>query len=718
MSKRNKTQTQRARQDDGFDGASAPCLQTVEGGGKRHTTVKHFDGREERLFRSLDLDNDQQVLASDFEQRLNQAGLSADDTRLKDSFAKLDLFRDANKTSSEINDLSPIPKAHFCAAVRRNILLIERALQGNMIIADFPDFCDGIERIHSQTSANKSGRPADYIPQLDLKGPAADQYGAALCTVDGQRFDVGDSHVYFSIQSTCKPINYCLALEEHGHEFVHRYVGHEPSGASFNELTLDKFNRPHNPMINAGAIMSSALIELSGRNASKRNSSGKRKSEHGAASSRFELVVETWRKLCGGAKPRFSTPVYLSERETADRNFALGYYMREKGAFPEGANLHDALDFYFQCCSLEVTCNTMSVVAATLANGGICPATGERVFETETVQNCLSLMSSCGMYDYSGEFAFTIGLPAKSGVSGAIMIVVPNVMGLCVWSPRLDAYGNSIRGIEFCRELVRTFSFHNYDILTSTETGKLDPRVHPIERKASRVNNLVWAASKGDLGAIQDLLMRGAQLDAADYDLRTSLHLAAAENQAEIVRFMIDAKRRHDIDTDLNPRDRWGGTPLDDAYLHGNADIIDMLKNAGGKRGAISSRPRGNLELLTGREQVEAQTTAELIWAASEGDLVSIYRLVARGVPLGAADYDFRTPLHLAAAEGHLNVVTYFLAQKVHLNPLDRWGNTPLDDASRHGRKEVAALLKRSGGVRGANLDSRFDSRKDGKVPA
>jgi len=96
-----------------------------------------------------------------------------------------------------------------------------------------------------------------------LKEPEVDQYGVALCTIDGQRYGVGDMDVFFPVESTCKPVNYCLALEEHGADFVHAYIGHEPSGASFNELTLDKTNRPHNPMINAGAIMSCGLIKLS-----------------------------------------------------------------------------------------------------------------------------------------------------------------------------------------------------------------------------------------------------------------------------------------------------------------------------------------------------------------------------------------------------------------------------------------------------------------------
>ncbi|MBN9161763.1 MAG: hypothetical protein BGO98_28560 [Myxococcales bacterium 68-20] len=231
------------------------------------------------------------------------------------------------------------------------------------------------------------------------------------------------------------------------------------SGRGFNELTLNKENRPHNPMINAGAIATSSLIR---RGAS--------------VADRFDHVMEQWRLLAGGQKAGFSNAVYLSERDKGDRNYALGYFMKEKRVFPEGTDLLQTLEFYFQCCSIETSCDRMAAIAATLANGGVCPMTGERVLRFSTVRNCLSLMYSCGMYDFSGEFAFTIGLPAKSGVSGGLMVVVPNVLGLCTWSPRLDPLGNSVRGIAFCEELVGRFNFHNYDNLVGSLDSKRDPR--------------------------------------------------------------------------------------------------------------------------------------------------------------------------------------------------------------------------------------------------
>lgn len=339
----------------------------------------------------------------------------------------------------------------------------------------------------------------------------------------------------------------------------------------------------------------------------------------------------------------------------------------------------------------------MSVVAATFASGGICPVTGEQVFSTETVRSCLSLMASCGMYDFSGEFAFAIGLPAKSGVSGAIMVVIPNVMGFCTWSPRLDKVGNSVRGIDFCRNFIKSFNFHNFDNLIG-QSAKKDPRLNPIQLKARQVNEMVLAASKGDLGAIQDQIQRGSDVACRDYDLRTPLHLAAAENQQDVVRYFIEEAAMSRNGLNLNPVDRWGGTPLDDAYLQGHTEIIAILEAAGAIRGRTrsdNSNPENSLRSLPLGDPLK---TGELIWAASIGEMAAIRRLVAQGISLDSTDYDDRTALHLAAAEGHLEIVTYFLTHGALVNPTDRWGNTPLDEALRHTQQGTAVLLAEAGG--------------------
>ena len=418
-------------------------------------------------------------------------GLSPDDSRLQETLAGLSRHSLRDTLTYE----------QFSELIRPNILLVERALQGNMVIPDFRVFCEEIGDIYQTLLQNREGKVADYIPQLARVAP--DQFAVAICTVDGQLFEVGDTRVDFCVQSCCKPLNYCLALEEHGEQRVHSFVGREPSGRNFNELTLDDTGKPHNPMINAGAIMCASLIRPSDENAE-----------------RFDHVLDVWGGTSGGRRPRFNNSIYQSERESADRNFALGYYMKEHRAFPEGTDLLKTLDFYFQCCSMEVDSTQMAVLASTLANGGVCPANGERILKTQHVQHCLSLMCSCGMYDFSGEFSFEVGLPAKSGVGGAILVAIPNVMGMCIWSPRLDSHGNSVRGVEFCRQLVKNFNLHNFDSLT-VESEKTDPRLSRIQAKADQVGQLIWAASKGDLGAIHRQIVRGYDQDSVDYDLRT-----------------------------------------------------------------------------------------------------------------------------------------------------------------------------------------------------
>ena len=224
----------------------------------------------------------------------------------------------------------------------------------------------------------------------------------------------------------------------------------------------------------------------------------------------------------------FNASVFLSERESADRNNALAYFMRENGCYPVPngkEKFKESLELYFQLCSLEATCKSSSVMAATLANGGVCPIgfwwlndlwyfyikklsktffmTGERVFKADMVKHVLSLMLSCGMYDYSGQFAFKVGLPAKSGVSGSLMIVIPNLCGICVWAPPLDIHGNSVKGVQFAQELIKRFNFHNFDSVQDKSNGKKDPRLSQEESQGSQVVNLLFAAQAGDLTALQ-----------------------------------------------------------------------------------------------------------------------------------------------------------------------------------------------------------------------
>ena len=278
-------------------------------------------------------------------------------------------------------------------------------------------------------------------------------------------------------------------------------------------------------------------------------------------SERFDYIINTWNKLGGGEGfITFNNSVYLSEKSTADRNYALAYFMKEtnsskKIGFPKNTKLDETLELYFQCCSIEATCNSLSIVAGTLANGGINPLSGKRIFNAGTVKNMLSMMLMCGMYDYSGEFAFKIGIPAKSGVAGAIMLVIPNVMGIVIWSPKLDEIGNSYRGVEFCKEIGKHFNFHIFD--NNNNNNKLNP----IREKYTidTVSQIYGACKHGDLDYIKVLYQRGEDFNIKDYDNRTPLHISVSENRYDIVKYLINI-----INVDVNIKDRWGNTPMDE----------------------------------------------------------------------------------------------------------------------------------------------------------
>jgi glutaminase len=482
-------------------------------------------------------------------EELSRKGILSDDPRIAEIMNKLAGI-----------DCARMDRDVFIDVICENISILEQIFSDDVVIPNFEGFSDDCREMHEACKKACHGKVATYIPSLANQNP--EHWGVSVCTVNGQRRHLGDTNVSFCIQSCSKPITYCFALEDHGEEKVHEHVGREPSGDEFNALKLNKQGRPHNPMINSGAIMMCSLIEA-GMD----------------PSDRFECVSEKWGKLAGGRRPGFSNTVYLSERGTADRNFALAYFMNENRAFPEGTNLLQTLEFYFQCCSLTMNTDQLSIVAATLANGGVNPLTGERLLHADTVRNCLSMMYSCGMYDYSGEFAFRMGLPGKSGVAGAVFVVIPNVMGICTFSPNLDTYGNSVRGVEFYKLLAQRFYFHNFDMIGRIEHGKRDPR--SAGRGTNTTEEIIKCASLGDISALKRLRLKSVNADICDYDRRTPLHLAASYGHLNVVQYLCASG----IVKDVNPLDRWGGTPWNDAMVEGFVEVVRYLETLGGKSG-------------------------------------------------------------------------------------------------------------------------------------
>ena len=306
----------------------------------------------------------------------------------------------------------------------------------------------------------------------------------SLCTVDGQRYSLGDFNEKFTLQSVSKALIYAIALNELGREVVHGYLGMEPSGRKFNDMELDYKKQPHNPMVNAGAILTISLLQ-------------RLVHPQMSMAEKFEYILDYFTRMSGGEPIGFNNSVFLAEREHADRNFALSYQLKEHGCFPEGTNIKDCLDLWYQCCSMEVSCETVAVIGGTLANGGVAPITGEKVLRPEAVRDVLSLLHSCGFYEYSGEFAFKVGIPGKSSVAGSMMMVLPNTMGICLWSPPLDKYGNSCRGLQFMENLIDNFSFHRYE--GKNMVNKVNPRRVKAESQGDTIVSLLYAAAAGDL---------------------------------------------------------------------------------------------------------------------------------------------------------------------------------------------------------------------------
>jgi glutaminase len=286
--------------------------------------------------------------------------------------------------------------------------------------------------------ALEDGSVATYIPELGKADPRS--FGICLATVDGHVYACGDADLPFTIQSISKPFVYGLALEDRGKPAVLAHIGVEPTGDAFNEISLEPGSgRPRNPLINAGAIAATALV--AGRSPEDR-----------------WARIQAWFELHAGRPLALDDAVLHSERETGHRNRAIGHMLRNFGILDEEPDV--PLDLYFRQCSLSVTCRDLALMAATLANGGVHPQTRERALAAENVDEVLSVMATCGMYDYAGEWWYRVGLPAKSGVAGGILAVVPGQLGIGVFSPPLDARGNSVRGVAVCNALASDLELH------------------------------------------------------------------------------------------------------------------------------------------------------------------------------------------------------------------------------------------------------------------
>lgn len=289
-----------------------------------------------------------------------------------------------------------------------------------------------INEIHYHHNENSHGHLASYIPELAKINP--DLFAISITTIDGKTISCGDKEALFTLQSTSKPFTYGQALMDHGPQFVHQRVGVEPSGEAFNSIIEleKKTHRPFNPMINSGAIAVANMIH----DKNKIN--------------RSERMIKLFSDLSNRSL-KINENVFLSEKKTAHRNRAIAHLLRHFEVI--GDDIEESLDLYFKQCSVEVNVTDLSQMAATLANRGVQPVSKNKIYDEQFTTDMIGLMFTCGMYDTAGSWAYHVGIPAKSGVSGAIFGVIPGVMGIAAYSPLIDDHGHSIRGVCAIREI-------------------------------------------------------------------------------------------------------------------------------------------------------------------------------------------------------------------------------------------------------------------------
>lgn len=275
----------------------------------------------------------------------------------------------------------------------------------------------------------KQGAVATYIPELAKGNP--DDFGICILHSDGRCYRAGDYQKNFTVQSVIKPILLLLALMDNGESYVRSRVGVESTGKPFDAINVTDqalFSEHLNPMVNMGAIAMCGLIKGADYD------------------ERFQRLLALTRRLAGNPEISVDEAVYLSEKRTGSKNRALAYLLKSYGLLEDDPE--DVVDCYFRACSISLNCRDLARIAYVLSNRGKLPQTEERVFPSRYATYVNAVMMTCGMYDGSGEFAVNVGVPAKSGVGGGIMAVVPTSMGIGIFSPALDRKGNSMAGIQ------------------------------------------------------------------------------------------------------------------------------------------------------------------------------------------------------------------------------------------------------------------------------
>ncbi|XP_029992763.1 glutaminase liver isoform, mitochondrial [Sphaeramia orbicularis] len=490
--------------------------------------------------------SDGRINVNQFFEAIWSSGLHRSDPRLRECFFHLRKLQDAEGT---------VDRNAFHRCVTGFVSLILKALQGRFVIPDFSTFTEETQKLFSRC------RQLSSVQEKEKEGIDSIKWGVSVCTVDGQRLSLGDWAGSVVLGEVSWPLVYGVAVDLLGSDLVHRYVGVEEYSRYDSPFTLTKTGIPHSPLTETGAIVTTSLLPLAGRLCAEEEE-------------KYDSVLNVIRRLCNKEHANLNCTSYQSSRKASVRLHALSFYLQEKKCFPEKADINAALDLMLQCAATEVTCESGAAMAASLANGGLCPLSGDQVLSPMATRSMLSMMQVAGMKDYSTTFHFKTSVPAVSSSYGSLLAVVPGVLGLMAFSPELDACGNPWRAVHFCQELISTFQLHSFDIRTPFRQV-LAYRQWKAESEGYQIMNVLLAAFKGDVQSLRRYFLSGVDVNAVDYDGRSALHVAAAEGHTEVIRFLLENTR-------ANPglRDRWGSSPLQEARRHNRDAAVQLLQGA------------------------------------------------------------------------------------------------------------------------------------------
>ncbi|XP_076027329.1 glutaminase liver isoform, mitochondrial [Genypterus blacodes] len=488
--------------------------------------------------------SDGRINISQFFEAIWSSGLHRSDPRLRECFFHLRKLQDAEGT---------VDRNTFHRCVTGSVSLILKALQGRFVIPDFSTFTEETQKLFCRC------RQLSSVQAKEKEGGDNTKWGVSICTVDGQRLSLGDWAGPLVLGEASWPLVYGVAVDLLGSDLVHRYVGLEEYSRYDSAFTLTKTGIPHSPLTETGAIVTTSLLQLAGRLCAEEEE-------------KYDSVLNVIRRLCNKEHANLNCTSYHSGSQSSVRLHALSFYLQEKKCFPEKVDISAALDLMLQCSCTEVTCESGAAMAASLANGGLCPLSGDQVLSPGATRSMLSMMQVAGMKDYSTTFHYKTSVPAVSSSHGSLLAVVPGVLGLMAFSPEPDASGNPWRGVHFCQELISTFQLHSFDIRTPFRQV-LAYRQWKTESEGYQIMNVLLAALKGDVGSLRRYFLSGVDVNAVDYDGRSALHVAAAEGQTEVIRFLLE-------NSGANPalKDRWGSSPLQEARRHNKEAAVQLLQ--------------------------------------------------------------------------------------------------------------------------------------------